>query len=129
MSEGFLDFDINDVPDPNAVAPNGSYRLKITKFEQKTSKSGREMIECNAQIVGHEEHTGKSIFEYYVIDGNDYAGKNGRFQVAQIANAIGAERGTSWDDFIDKEFEAEISVEPPTAEFDRETNKIARIYI
>ena len=129
MSEGFLDFDLEGLADPNAAAPAGTYTLKVTKAEDTTSNAGARMFALEAQIVGDEDHAGKTIFEYWGLDGDGYWAKNGRFQVGQLAAATGLSQGDSFSDFIDREFEAEVTLEPATEEFNRESNKIARIYV
>ena len=82
-----------------------------------------------AQIVGDDDHSGKTIFEYWGLEGDGYWAKNGRFQVSALSQACGLSEGDSFDDFIGKQFEAEVSLEPATEEFNRESNKIARIFI
>ena len=129
MTSGHIDFDLENLADPNAAAPAGQYTLKITNAEDKNSQKGLRMFVLEAQIVGDEDHAGKTIFEYWGLEGDGYWAKNGRFQVAQLAKAIGLGSGDAFSDMIGAEFEAEVTLEPPTEEFNRESNKIGRIYV
>ena len=99
MTSGHIDFDLENLADPNAAAPAGQYTLKITNAEDKNSQKGLRMFVLEAQIVGDEDHAGKTIFEYWGLEGDGYWAKNGRFQVAQLAKAIGLGSGDAHQGF------------------------------
>jgi len=122
-----------DIVDPFAVAPAGIYTIECTHGEQRPSKAGDDMIELRHKITdgGVEDidtHLGKNVRDYMVISGDN--SKYGTWRLSQYAQAADIDLdGCEAEDFIGSTFEVELSVEPPTPEFDSESNRIARVYV
>lgn len=129
MSEGFIDFDLGNIKDPNAPAPSGTYTLLCKDAEETTTKKdGLRQFHFTFQIAGDNEHSGKFVHDYCIVEGNNYAAQLGRFRVQEYARAMAPNGLTNINEFIERTCSVELSEEPPTENFNRASNRVVRVY-
>lgn len=129
--------DLGQIADPFAVAPAGTYRLRIADVVDSPAKSGAPMLKFMLTIVGGDapdanDHAGKNIFDYVVYGTSD----DGRapsnlslWRLRSYCEAAGVEP-TDFDpaELLNAEVDAEVAVEPGTDEYPNESNRIAKVY-
>jgi hypothetical protein len=112
-NSGIIDIDVTDIKNPYEPAPQGNYRLRITKYAMSASKAGSPMIESQYDIIGPDgdENIGKTVFDYMVVQGN--GDKFGKWRHRQITEAVGLPLagGVKASAYVGKEFDAELAVQ------------------
>ncbi len=91
--------------------PKGEYTLKCTDAEVKTTRSGGEMIAATFEVVGGD-YDGRKVWNNFNIhNDSEKAQKIGREQVASWARACGKPNASSFDELLERKFNASIDIE------------------
>lgn len=103
-----IDIDVSNVADPFAVAPHGTYELRVKETELTTAQSsGAPMVKAQYEIQGDPEHAGKVVFDNLVLNN-----KFGQFRLAALCKAGGLSTSNiDTDDLVGIVFQAEVDVQ------------------
>lgn len=99
-------FNEEDVKDPFAPVEPGKYMVKIINWEEKKSKSGRDMIEITLQVSGNKKY----VSDYLVFLPEDPAFTNSK--IKQLMDSFGIKKYTLEKDvWVDKVGAASIKID------------------
>lgn len=127
----------DDIQDPFAVVPEGHYVIRCTKAElKKTKETNLDMVVLQHQIEdGDAEdisfHIGKNLFDYNVIEGDEFSGRAGRWRMKEYCIAAGIDMSDyDPEELINLQFDVDVTVDPPQPEkgYPDESNSIKRVY-
>jgi hypothetical protein len=92
-------------------APRGVYRMRCIEVEDKTTRSGGEMIAATFEIVGGDYNKRRVWHNFNIVNKSEQAERIGRSQVAAWARACGKPNASSTDQLLEMEFEARVKIE------------------
>jgi hypothetical protein len=126
-----LDTDLSGIKDPNDPAPEGQYHVKVNSATfQESKSSGMNMAVVNLIIQNAGEHTGKFVTDYLLVGSDDERQRQqGLFRAKQYLQAGGLALNLGeWEKLTGAELDVELSVQAATESFNRETNRVRRVY-
>jgi len=126
-----MDIDLDGIKDPNSPAPDGTYKVRVYQADfQESKSSGQEMAVISLQLQTSDEHNGKFVRDYVLVNSED-PGQRQRalWRAREYLKAAGLGLNLkNWSNLPGAEFSVELREEPPTPQFDRATNRVVRIY-
>lgn len=118
-----INIDVSNAPDPFAVAPAGTYALRVAEVSLgETKETNKPMLKVQYEIVGDDENQGKRIFDNLVLDS-----RFAKFRLKQLCEIAGEDPADpDTDNLVGTEFEAEVEVDE-TEQYG-EQNRVRKIF-